>query len=124
MSVRKIMGSVICGAVLVVGLASSASAANGNGNPSRLDGTMRKLGRGIADVATCPLELLRTPTLLTRRDGLIAGWSIGVVQGIWRTVLRGVTGVFEVATFYAEIPDGYGPLLKPEFVWENGDWAE
>ena len=123
MSIRKILGGLICGVVLVVGLASSASAVEERGG-ANTDGMLRKLGRGIANVVTCPLEVLRTPALVTRREGIISGWSIGVVQGIWRTVLRGVTGVFEVATFYAEIPGGFAPLMKPEFVFSNGDWAE
>ena len=92
--------------------------------PSRVDGSLRKLGRGIANVATAPAELIRTPQLTTRREGYIAGLSIGIVEGAWRTVERALTGIFEIGTFYAEIPKDYGPLMKPEFVWAHGDWLE
>ncbi|MBI4341405.1 MAG: exosortase system-associated protein, TIGR04073 family [Candidatus Omnitrophica bacterium] len=93
-------------------------------NAPYVSGSLRKLGRGIANVATCPAELVRTPLLVGRRDGLIAELSVGIVQGVWMMLVRGVTGVFEVASFYAEIPKGFEPLVKPEFVWASGSWAE
>ena len=82
-----------------------------------VDGALRKLGRGIANIATCPVELLRTPELVGQRDGYTAALTVGVLQGLWRTVLRGLGGVFEIVTFYAEIPEGYDPLIMPEFVF-------
>ena len=87
-------------------------------------GRLRKLGRGVANIATCPLELLRTPEFVGRKEGYVSAVTIGVLQGLWRTVLRGVVGVFEVVTFYAEIPRDYEPLMHPEFVWAHGGWVE
>lgn len=91
---------------------------------SYADGALRKLGRGVANVVTCPGELIRTSQLVGQRDGYISALTVGVAQGAWRTLLRGVTGVFEVVTFYAEIPKGFEPIMKPEFVWAHGDWVE
>ena len=91
---------------------------------SHVDASLHKLGRGIANIATCPAELIRTPELVGRREGYVSAVSIGLVQGAWRTLVRGLTGAFEVATFFVEIPKGYGPLMKPEFVWEHGNWME
>lgn len=108
--------------VLVVGLASPGWAEEPS--PSYADGMFRKLGRGIANVATCPLELVRTPTLVGRKDGVFAQITVGVVQGAWRTVARGLTGIYEIATFYADIPKDFGPLMRPEFIWAHGNWAE
>ncbi len=115
--------------VLVVGLTSPAAAKIPGSSDDTVDqayitGMMTKLGRGIANIATCPLELLRTPTLVGRREGNVAALTVGVAQGVWRTVQRGAVGVFEVATFYAEIPDNFEPIMKPEFVHAHGDWAE
>ena len=93
-------------------------------SPSRTDLILRKLGRGVANIATCPAELIRIPMLVERRDGYVAGMSVGIIQGVWRTLVRGTTGVLEVVTFYAEIPKGYEPLVKPEFVFAHGSWAE
>lgn len=110
-----------CVAVLIFGIAGPVNAQKeAGGSP----GPLRKLGRGIANVATCPAELLRTQEFVGRRDGYIGAITVGLVEGMWRTVLRGVTGVFEIATFYLEIPKGFEPLMKPEFVWAHGDWRE
>lgn len=109
--------------VLVIGLAS-ADVRAAQAPPSAAEGRLRKLGRGIANVATAPLELIRVPELVSRQDGYIAGMSVGLVQGAWRTVQRMVVGAFEVATFPLEIPQGFQPLIMPEFVFAHGTWAE
>jgi putative exosortase-associated protein (TIGR04073 family) len=77
---------------------------------------LRKLGRGVANVVTCPVELLRTSEQVGRRDGYLAALTVGLLQGTWRTVLRGAVGLFEVATFYKETPNNFTPLIRPEFV--------
>jgi len=110
------------GVVISVGLAASVGVQEAES--SYLEGSSRKLGRGISNAITFPFELIRTPTLVGRRDGNVAALSVGVVQGTVRAVLRGLTGLFELATFYVEIPNDFGPLMKPEFVWHHGDWAE
>lgn len=87
------------------------------------DGAMTKLGRGIANIFTSPAELLRTPSLHMQREGTLAGSTVGVIHGVWRMLLRGVTGVFEVVTFCAEIPKDFAPLMHPEYVWAHGNWV-
>lgn len=119
-SSRMIVGLGL--AALVLGWAAPVRAEENGG--SYVDGALRKLGRGIANVATCPAELIRTSELTGRKDGALAGLTVGLVKGVWRTVVRGATGVFEVVTFYAEIPKDFAPLMKPEFVWANGNWSE
>jgi len=91
---------------------------------SYANGALRKLGRGVANVVTCPGELIRTSQFVGQQDGYISSLTVGVLQGVWRTLLRGVTGAFEVVTFYAEIPKGFEPIMKPEFVWAHGDWTK
>ncbi len=108
-------------ALLTAGLASPVWA---DTTSPHVDGALRKLGRGIANIATAPLELLRTPELVARREGHLAGVSIGVAQGAWRVIQRAATGVFEVVTCYVEVPPGFAPIMKPEFVWRDGDWVE
>jgi putative exosortase-associated protein (TIGR04073 family) len=108
--------------VLAVGLATPASAQERSGMAKRL----RKLGRGLANLATSPIELVRTPERVALRDGYVAGLTVGVLQGIWRTLMREGIGAFEVLTFYAAIPRDFAPLIRPEFlltsepmVWEE-----
>ena len=115
------MGGVAI-ALLVLSLATQVWAAEVS--PTYMDGALGKLGRGIANIATCPLELIRTPTLVGRQDGYIAAVTVGLLQGAWRTLQRGTVGVFEVVTFCAEIPKDFQPIVKPEFVWAHGNWAE
>ncbi len=86
-------------------------------------GPLRKLGRGIANVITCPAELIRTPELVGRREGMLTGATVGVLQGVGRMAQRGVVGLFEIATFYAEIPGNYQPLMKPELPFDEHGWA-
>jgi len=83
----------------------------------------RKLGRGIANVTTAPLEVLRTISLVSQQHGNLAGLTVGVVQGVVAAVVREVAGVVEVATFCIPIPKDFGPLVRPEFVWAYGDWV-
>ena len=85
-----------------------------------VQGSLRKLGRGIANVATSPLELVRTTQKTISYDGYWHGLSFGVVQGIGRTVMRAAAGAFEIATFLVEFPEGFGPLMQPEFVFDSG----
>lgn len=122
MGKRKGWKAVVIATILAGGLASPVWAEERS--VSSTEGISRKLGRGIANVMTCPLELIRTPTLVGRKDGVFAQLTVGVVQGAWKTLARGVTGVYEIATFYAPIPAGFRPIVKPEFVWKDGNWAE
>ena len=108
--------------LLTIGLACPAWADETSG--STANARLRKLGRGIANVVTCPLELIRTPTLVGRKDGVFAELTVGVVEGAWQAIVRGVTGIYEIATFYAPVPAGFTPIVKPEFIWKNGNWAE
>lgn len=105
--------------------AEETPATENGGTMSYGDGVRTKLGRGIANVFTAPLELIRTPEMVGRRTGsLAASVTTGVVQGVWQTLVREVVGIYEVLTFYAEAPKGFPPLVKPEYVWKDGNWAE
>lgn len=86
-------------------------------------GVTRKLGRGVANVATAPLELIRVPYLTSQRDGGVAGLSVGMVQGAWSVVVRELAGLVEVTTFLIPLPRSFQPLIRPEFVYAHGDWA-
>ena len=109
-------------AMLLGGMASPVFAAEGA--PSYTDDALRKLGRGLANIASCPAELIRTSELVGRKDGYVAALSVGLVQGAFRVVARGAVGIFEVATFYVGIPKGFRPIIQPEFVYAHGDWVE
>ena len=117
---QRVRGMAV--ALLMLSMATRVWAAEAS--PTYMNGSLGKLGRGIANIVTCPLELIRTPALVGRQGGTIASTTVGMLQGAWRTLQRGAVGIFEVATFYAEIPRDFQPIMQPEFVWAHGNWAE
>ena len=122
---RQAVALAAAAAVLLAAAPVFAFTGNGQdaGTPY-LNGMLRKLGRGIANIVTCPGEIPRTATLVGKDEGIFAESTTGVLKGIWRGLLRGITGVFEVGTFFIEVPKGFEPLMKPEYVWVSGGWAE
>ena len=122
MEIRR-WGVTLGAAVLVCGMLAAPVGAD-EGQASYWDGSLRKLGRGIANVVTSPLELIRTPQAETYQHGYVEAMSVGLLHGAWRTIQRGVVGAFEILTFYAEIPHRFEPIMMPEFVFANGDWAK
>ncbi len=106
--------------VMVLGVSRTAQAGEGYWN-----GSSRKLGRGLANMVTAPMELLRESYLTGSKDGGIAGATVGVVRGIGSTIAREGAGIVEVLTFYTPAPTpDFQPMIKPEFVFANGNWAE
>ncbi len=113
---------VLAMAVMVVGLSLPGIA---YADEAYRNGSMRKLGRGLANVASAPLELLRESYLVGSKDGGLAGMTVGLVRGISSTMIREGAGLVEVLTFYTPhpVPD-FQPMVKPEFIFANGNWAE
>ena len=107
---------------ILFGFSTSASAEIDR--TAYINGSMRKLGRGIANIVTSPGEIVRTTSLVGREKGIIAETSVGITQGLWRMVLRAATGVFEGGTFFIDAPKGFEPIMKPEFVWADSSWQE
>ncbi len=77
-----------------------------------------KLARGFANVLTSPLEVPRNVQNVTQDQGVLVGWTAGLAQGIGMTALRIIVGAYEIITFPIPIPEGYKPVLEPEFVWQ------
>lgn len=86
-------------------------------------GTMTKLGRGIANIGTSPLEIIRMASITTNQEGFLAGSTAGLGKGLWRGVLRAVVGLYETVTFFVEIPEDFKPLIQPEYVFDNLTWT-
>lgn len=108
---------------LAIGLGVAGLAAANDGPPRYLDGSIRKLGRGVANIVTAPLELIRTPYFVEERDGGFAGFSVGIALGVKAAIVRELGGVIETVTFCIPIPRDFKPLVKPEFVYAHGDWV-
>lgn len=102
---------------LLLGLAFSviaAPAAFADDNTGGL--ILHKFFRGIVNAATGWMELFKQPTLETQEKGPKTGLTWGIVKGIGYAVGRSVVGAYEIVTFPLPIPEGYRPIMDPEFV--------
>ena len=127
MSTRR-MGKVF-GLALALAVAGAAAAGASPVDETKerspyVSGALRKLGRGISNIVTSPIELPRKVEKVGLRDGWMAGATVGVLQGAWRTILRALAGVYETATFFVESPEGFRPIIKPEFVFGQDTWDD
>jgi putative exosortase-associated protein (TIGR04073 family) len=79
----------------------------------------KKLGRGLANILTGWIELPKNIYDVSVQDNPLAGLTIGLAKGIGMTIVRTGAGIYEVATFPFPIPEDYGPVLEPEFVFSE-----
>ena len=87
---------------------------------------MEKLGRGIANIAFSPLEILIQPYDVMHEKGNVAALTYGVIKGVVYTVSRIGVGVVDIVTFPIPLPGctedpyesgwGYGPMMRPAWV--------
>jgi putative exosortase-associated protein (TIGR04073 family) len=54
---------------------------------------------------------------VTRRDGAVQGWTVGLAVGLGKFVARTLVGVYELVTAPFAAPPGFEPILEPEFPW-------
>jgi len=87
------------------------------------DDALKKLGRGIANVGTCPLELFLQASNVNKTDGPVAGFTYGILKGFAMTGWRLAVGVYEIISFPVPFPKDYAPIIKdPEFIFEDMNW--
>lgn len=99
--------------VIVAGLAA----------PAYCDGPVKKLGRGICNVLTCPFEIFEQMSRVHKESGPMAGVTYGLLKGVGMTGVRAVVGAYEVATFPVPVPGDYEPILRdPEFFFQDVGW--
>jgi len=79
------------------------------------DKIVEKLGNGLANAVTGVGEIPKTITVISRRDGVVHGMTIGFLTGIVNAVGRSLSGAFDIATFF--IPTT--PFVKPAFIWDD-----
>ncbi len=94
--------------------------------PRIVDQIVRKLGRGISNVAFGALEFPVTWYGVNFEEGGLAACTYGILIGVVKVVIREVVGVVEIVTFpfplpgCSDLPDcpaaGYGPILQPEWI--------
>jgi putative exosortase-associated protein (TIGR04073 family) len=100
--------------ILGIATASSLHAADGEPYPESLE---QKLGAGLANATTGWVELAKTPMVISKKDGLGMGLSVGLAKGVVNTIGRTFWGVFDVVTFI--IPTK--PMIEPHMIWQDFD---
>lgn len=104
----------LLGCLLVVSLLTATPAYS----QGTVDKSVRKLGRGLVNVATGWVELPMQLSSGMSGTGGIEGFFLGLGKGLVWTVLRTGAGAIETATFLLPVPSDYGPLMQPPTVFE------
>jgi putative exosortase-associated protein (TIGR04073 family) len=111
---------LLSAAVIPTAHAASRTKTVSSSDPQEvLEGMSHKFVRGIASTATGIGELPKQIYLTTVNEGGFAGATIGPLKGIGMFLVRTVTGVIEVATFFFPLPGFYDPIIYPEYVWQK-----
>ncbi|WP_298271844.1 exosortase system-associated protein, TIGR04073 family [Geobacter sp.] len=84
-----------------------------------VDGMANKFSRGVANTATGWLELPKQIYVTWQESGPTKGILLGPLKGVGMTVVRTLSGVGELATFFVAWPGFYDPYLDPPYVWEK-----
>jgi len=82
-------------------------------------GMSGKAVRGLANIATGWLELPKQVYLGAVKESSFKDTVASPLKGIGMAVVRTVSGVGELATFFLAVPGFYDPWIQPEFVWEK-----
>lgn len=80
----------------------------------------QKFVRGITNILTGWVELFKQPAQRTQQDGLGAGMTTGLAEGLTWTLLRTGAGVWDAVTWPGAliIPDAK-PVIEPPTVFEE-----
>ena len=107
-AVRKILASFLLLSLVALAFYSSQTYA---GDP------IRKLGRGIANIATgwaeIPAEIFRE----SGNEGDAAAMFAAPFKGLAKAIGRTAVGAYEVVTFIIPLPRFYNPVIEPEFIF-------
>ena len=105
-----VKGIIICVVALMILNIATASYAQDMG---------KKLCRGAANLVTGWIELPKNIYDTSVENGLLSGIGVGLPKGLLMTIIRTGAGVYETVTFPFPIPEGYNPVLEPEFVFKG-----
>jgi putative exosortase-associated protein (TIGR04073 family) len=62
---------------------------------------------------------LEVPGNIVQETGAMGavGFPLGLAKGVGMLVTRELVGVYEFVTAPFPVPEGYRPILKPEYPW-------
>lgn len=79
----------------------------------------KKLIRGVGNILTGWVEIPKNIYDESVNSNVLVGLTWGTLKGCGWTVIRTVTGAYETVTFPFPIPDGYKPIVEPEYVFSK-----
>ncbi|MBU0548254.1 MAG: exosortase system-associated protein, TIGR04073 family [Candidatus Omnitrophica bacterium] len=80
---------------------------------------VNKLERGIINLATFWMELPAEVAKVSKEQDPAAGVTVGVVNGVITSAIRGLTAIYDTATF--PVSSYTKPVMKPEYAWKAAD---
>lgn len=114
--------AVLTHLVLLLSIGSAiAASSEADGARMQTDSSkmFHKLGRGVANVATCWLEIPHQIAIEWQETDPATGCFVGAVKGVGWIFMRFTAGVYETVTFAFPTPPSYQPILEPEFVFSG-----
>ncbi len=78
---------------------------------------LTKLERGAINTVTGWVEVPKEMYDETIDTNVLSGLTIGLGKGVCLGVLRTGAGIYDIVTFPFAIPEGYVPVVEPEFVF-------
>ncbi len=107
---RRSLVMIMIAALLVVGLLTLST-------PSYAQDAFKKLGRGVVNTLTGWIEVPKGIVDESKESNAFAGLTVGTIKGFGLGLVRTGAGIYEAVTFPFPIPEGYEPIVKPEFVY-------
>jgi len=108
--------------VLMAVLALALCAQDSYGAEYKETTAFGKLGRGLVNVVTSPVEIPRNMYVESQYENVFYGMTVGLGKGLMRTVMRMGAGVVETLTFPFNFPDEFkDPIVEPEYAWQEWD---
>jgi putative exosortase-associated protein (TIGR04073 family) len=107
-AIRGVVLAALLGLVLAPPAASADSAA-------------RKCGRGLANMVVGVLAIPGEMVKETRATSPARGFTMGFAMGLGMLVVRELVGVYEFISSPFPIPEGFKPIVEPEFPWDYFD---
>jgi putative exosortase-associated protein (TIGR04073 family) len=80
-----------------------------------------KIQRGFANMVGGVVEIPGCVTDVTRKQGPLMGFSVGLLKGVGMVPVRTAVGVFEFLTFFVPAPANYDPVLRPPTAFNYWD---
>lgn len=80
---------------------------------------VNKLERGVINLVTFWMEIPAEVAKVSKEQDPAAGFTVGVVNGTIISAVRGVSGVYDTATF--PVASYSKPAVKPEYAWQAAD---